>query len=201
MSNSAINTCKLKELDAEFNADCKKQAAKANIRTAAAKPRRGGHAKVYHSSPGARPSGRRVVGACTGRSPGKGNGPGPLRRPKGRYALEHRHQIPQRSVALAGNLAHEPGADQKSAQHLPGGCPRARPERVAAAIAYRRSRRRPRGWRCRRRGKASAAYLYPAFDGRGDTRHFAHCDRAVSNAATNHPERPPRQDPADHRYV
>src|SRR6266478_4620522 len=190
MSSNGINTCKLKELDAEFNANCKKLAAKVNIAATAAKSRRGGHAKVYHSSPGARPGERRVVGACTGRlterPAGKGNGAGPLRRPKGRYALEHRHQIPQRSVALAGNLAHEPGADQKSAQHIPGGCPRARPERVAAAIAYRRSRRRPRGWRSRRRGKASAAHLYSALDGRGDSRHFAQGDRAVSNAATNH---------------
>jgi hypothetical protein len=32
MSSNAINTCKLKELDAEFNADYKKQAAKDNIR-------------------------------------------------------------------------------------------------------------------------------------------------------------------------
>src|SRR6266853_1287695 len=199
MSSNGINTCKLKELDAEFNADCKKQAAKANIGTAAAKSRRGGHAKVYHSSPRARPGGRRVVGACTERTAGKGNGAGPLRRPKGRYALEHRHQIPQRSVALAGSLAHEPGADQKSAQHIPGGCPRARPERVAAAIAYRRSRRRPRGWRSRRRGKASrrrgkasAAHLYSALDGGGDSRHFAQGDRAVSNAATTHRGRRPR---------
>src|SRR4029077_4199706 len=120
MSNSAINTCKLKELDAEFNADCKKQAAKVNIGTAAAKSIRGGHAKVYHSYPGTRPGWRRVVGGRTRRSAGQGNGAGPLRRPKGRYALEHRHQIPRRSVALAGNLAHEPGADQKPAQHLPG---------------------------------------------------------------------------------
>src|ERR1700704_3075946 len=116
MSSNGINTCKLKELDAEFNANCKKPAAKVNI-AAAAQSRRGGHAKVYHSSPGARPGERRVVGACTGRlterPAGKGNGAGPLRRPKGRYPLEHCHQIPQRSVALAGNLAHEPGADQK----------------------------------------------------------------------------------------
>src|SRR3977135_2476571 len=155
MSSRAINTCKLKELDAEFNADCKKQAAKANIGTAAAKSRRGGHAKVYHSSPGTRPGGRGVVGACTGRFTGKGYGAGPLRRPKGRYALEHRHQVPQRSMALAGNLAYEPGADQKPAQHLPGGCPRPRPQRVAAAIAYRGCRRQRWGWGCRR-GKASA---------------------------------------------
>src|SRR5229473_5267338 len=154
MSNSAINTCKLKELDAEFNADCKKQAAKVNIGTAAAKSRRGGHAKVYHSSPGTCPSGRGVVGACTGRLTGEGYGAGPLCRAKGRYALEHRHQIPQRSMALAGNLANEPGADQKPAQHLPGRCPRARPQRVAAAIASQRSRRRPCDWGCRRRGKA-----------------------------------------------
>src|SRR5258708_45738 len=159
MSNSAINTCKLKELDAEFNADYKKQAAKANIGTAAAKSRRGGHAKVYHSSPGARPGGRGVVGACTGRSTGKRNRPGPLRRAKGRYALEHRHQIPQRSVALAGNLADEPGADQKSAQHLPGRCSRARPERVAAAIAYQRCRRR--AWGGGGRGKALGGYPTP----------------------------------------
>src|SRR6266849_11149176 len=111
ISSNGINTCKLKELDAEFNADCKKRAAKANIRTAAAKPRRGGHAKVYHSSPGARPGGRRVVGACTERTAGKGNGAGPLRRPKGRYALEHRHQIPQRSVELAGTWAHKTEGD------------------------------------------------------------------------------------------
>src|SRR5882762_8206760 len=147
MSSSAINTCKLKELDAEFNADYKKQAAKANIGTAAAKSRRGGHAKVYHSSPGARLGGRGLVGACTRRLTGKGHGAGPLRRPKGRYALEHRHKIPQRSVALAGNLANEPGADQKPAQHLPGRCPRARQKRIAPAIAYRgfrcRCRRRP----------------------------------------------------------
>src|SRR5713101_6075429 len=130
ISSNGINTCKLKELDAEFNADCKKQAAKANMGIAAAKSRRGGHAKVYHSSPGTRAGGRGVVGACTGRYTGKGYGAGPLRRPKGRYALEHRHQIPQRSMALAGNLAYEPGADQKPAQHLPGGCPRHRPQRV-----------------------------------------------------------------------
>src|SRR6266481_6300345 len=105
ISSSAINTCKLKELDAEFNADCKKQIAKANIGTAAAKSRRGGHAKVYHSSPSTRARG--VVGACTGRFAGKGYGAGPLRCSEGRYALEHRHQIPQRSMALAGNLAYE----------------------------------------------------------------------------------------------
>src|SRR5437773_3392025 len=113
MSNSAINTCKLKELDADLNADCKKQAAEANMGIAAAKSRRGGHAKVYHSSPRTRPSRRRLVGACSGRSAGQGYGAGPLRRPKRRHALEHRHQIPQRSMALAGNLANEPGADQK----------------------------------------------------------------------------------------
>src|SRR5256712_6961533 len=121
MSSNAINTCKLKELYAEFNADCKKQVAKANIGTAAAKSRRGGHAKVYHSSPSTRARGRGVVGACTGRFAGKGYGARPPRRTKGRYALEHRHQIPQRPMALAGNLAHERGADQKPAQQ-----PRAR---------------------------------------------------------------------------
>src|SRR5258705_221110 len=115
MSSNAINTCKLKELDAEFNADYKKQAAKVNIRDCGGQSRRGGHAKVYHSSPGTSPSGRRLVSARARRSPGKGIGTGPLRRPKGRHSLEHRHQISQRSMALAGNLAHEPGADQKSA--------------------------------------------------------------------------------------
>src|SRR5258708_23801191 len=123
ISSNGINTCKLKELDAEFNADCKKRAAKVNIGAAAAKSRRGGHAKVYHSSPGARPGECRVVSACTGRPTerptGQGNGAGPLRRPKGRYPLEHRHQIPQRSVALARNLAHEPASDPTPAQHLP----------------------------------------------------------------------------------
>src|SRR6266849_1613131 len=70
-----------------------------------------------------------------------------------------------KETALARNLAHEPGADQKPAQHLPGRCPRARPERIAAAIAYQRCRRRrPRGCGCRR-GKASAAHLCPALDG------------------------------------
>src|SRR5260221_1312936 len=166
MSSNGINTCKLKELDAEFNANCKKPAAKVNRGATAAKSRRGGHAKVYHSSPGARPRERGVVGACTGRlterPAGKGNGAGPLRRPKGRYPVEHRHQIPQRSVALAGNLAHEPGADQKPAQHLPGRCPRARPERIAAAIAYQRCRRRRPGTRLRgpggpRRGRENYA--------------------------------------------
>src|SRR5882724_5686810 len=188
MSSSAINTCKLKELDAEFNADCKKQAAKVNIGTAAVKSRRGGHAKVYHSSPGTRPSGRGVVGACTGRLAGEGHGAGPLRRAKGRYPLEHRHEIPQRSMALAGDLANESGADQKSAQYLPGRCACARPQRVAAAIAYRgsrrrrRRRRRPWAWGCRRR-KASPAHLHPALERRGDTCDFAEVDRAVSHAA------------------
>src|SRR5882762_11470013 len=102
----------------------KSKSQKTTIEAAAAKSRRGGHAKVYHSSPSTRARGRGLVGACTGRFAGKGYGAGPLRRPKGRYALEHRHQIPQRSMALAGNLAYEPGADQKPAQHLPGGCPR-----------------------------------------------------------------------------
>jgi hypothetical protein len=36
----------LNVLDAEFNADCKKRAAKANIEIAAGKSNRGGHAKV-----------------------------------------------------------------------------------------------------------------------------------------------------------
>src|SRR5258706_7495621 len=107
MSSNGINTCKLKELDAEFNANCKKSAAKVNIGAAAAKSRRGGHAKVYHSSPGARPGECRLVCACTGRlawrPAGKCKSAGPLRRPNMRYPLEHRHQIPQRSVALAGN--------------------------------------------------------------------------------------------------
>src|SRR5213079_1920917 len=192
MSNSAINTCKLKGLDAEFNADCKMQAAKANIGIAAAKSRRGGHAKVYHSSPGTRPSERGLVGACTGRLTGKGYGARPLRRAKGRYALEHRHQIPQRSMALAGNLANESRADQKPAQHLSGRCPRPRPERVAAAVAYRgsrrRRRRRPWAWGCRRR-KASAAHLHPALDVRGDTCDFAQVDRAVSDTAIAHRRR------------
>src|SRR6266850_4386489 len=176
MSSMAINTCKLKELDAEFNADCKKQAAKVNIGTAAAKSRRGGHAKVYHSSPGTRPSGRGVVGTCAGRLAGEGYGTGPLRRAKGRYPLEHRHQIPQRSMALAGNLANEPGADQKPAQYLPGRCPCAGPERVATATAYRGCRhcrhRRRRRWGCGS-GQASAAHLHPALVVRGDTSDFA----------------------------
>src|SRR6266853_252221 len=47
-------------------------------------------------------------------------------------------------------------------------------------------------WRCRRRGKASAAHLYSALDGRRDSRHFAQGDRAVSNAATAHRGRRPR---------
>src|SRR5260370_32940957 len=102
MSNSAINTCKLKELDAEFNADCKKQAAKFNIGTAAAKSRRGGHAKVYHSSPGTCPTGRGVVGACTGRLRGAGNRAGPQRRAKGRDAFEHDQQIPHSAMASTG---------------------------------------------------------------------------------------------------
>src|SRR5260221_12421467 len=188
MSSNGINTCKLKELDAEFNANCKKSAAKVNIGATAAKSRRGGHAKVYHSSPGARPGERGVVSACTGRlterPAGKGNGAGPLRRPKGRHPLEHRHQIPQRSVALAGNLAHEPGADQKPAQHLPGRCPRARPERIAAAIAYQRCRRCRRGRRGRPPGRpggggeTSAAHLCPAPVGGGDTHPFAQGERA-----------------------
>src|SRR6267143_5756985 len=169
MSSSAINTCKLKELHAEFNADCKKQAAKVNIGTAAAKSRRGGHAKVYHSSPGTRPSGRGVVGTGARRLAGEGYGAGPLRRAKRRYPLEHRHQIPQRSMALAGNLANEPGADQKPAQYLPGRCPCARPERVDTATASRgcrHRRRRPWAWGCRRR-KASPAHLHPALVVRG----------------------------------
>src|SRR5882724_12183836 len=186
MSSSAINTCKLKELDAEFNADCKKQAAKVNIGTAAVKSRRGGHAKVYHSSPGTRPSGRGVVGTCARRFAGEGYGAGPLRRAKGRYPLEHRHQIPQRSMALARNLANEPGADQKPAQYLPGRCPCARPERIATATAYRgcrgrcRPRPRPRPRGCRSR-KASAAHLHPALVVRGETCDFAQVDRAVSD--------------------
>src|SRR5882762_809917 len=181
ISSNGINTCKLKELDAEFNANCKKPAAKVNMAATAAKSRRGGHAKVYHSSPGARPGECRVVSACTGRPAGrptgKGNGAGPLRRPKGRYPLGHRHQIPQRSVALAGNLAHEPGADQKPAQHLPGRCPRSRPERIAAAIASQRCRRRRSRGRGCGGGKASAAHLCPALGGGSDTRYFAEVDR------------------------
>src|SRR5882724_1007664 len=119
MSSIAINTCKLKGLEAEFNADCKKRAAEANIRIAAGKSRRGGHAKVYHSSPRAPPRGRSLVGARAGRSAGKRHRARPLRRPTRRHALEHRHQISEGSMAMAGNLANEPGADQEPAPDLP----------------------------------------------------------------------------------
>src|SRR6267142_3332002 len=120
MSKTAINTCKLKVLDAEFNADCKKRAATANIGIAARKSKRGGHAKVYHSSPRAQPRGHGVVRPRAGRSAGKGHRARPLRRSKRRHALEHLHQISQRSMALAGDLAHEPGADPQSASDFAG---------------------------------------------------------------------------------
>src|SRR5258708_23531965 len=93
ISSNGINTCKLKELDAEFNADCKKRAAKVNIGAAAAKSRRGGDAKLYHRSPGTRPGECMVVSTCTRRPTGQGNGAGPPPRPTGRVPLEHRHQL------------------------------------------------------------------------------------------------------------
>src|ERR1700693_3798933 len=101
MSSSAIITCKLKELEAEFNADCKKTAATANMRAAARNSKRGGHAKVYHSSSSSRPSRHGAVGARAGRPEAQGQRAGPICRRKGRHALEHRHQVSQRPVALA----------------------------------------------------------------------------------------------------
>src|SRR5690349_18178984 len=75
MSSTGTNTCKFKGLYAEFNANCKKRAAKANIGTAAGQFKRGGHAKVYHSSPRALPRGRSVAGACARRSAGEDTAP------------------------------------------------------------------------------------------------------------------------------
>src|SRR5690348_18319321 len=111
MSSTGTNTCKFKGLYAEFNANCKKRAAKANIGTAAGQFKRGGHAKVYHSSPRALPRGRSVARACARRSAGEGHGTRPLRRPEGRHALGHSQQVSQGPVAMARNLAHEPGAN------------------------------------------------------------------------------------------
>src|SRR5260221_7568548 len=101
MSRDDINTCKLKVLDAEFNADCKKRVAAATIGIAARKSKRGGHAKVYHSFSRAQPRGHGVVRSRAGRSPGEGHGARSLRRSKRRYALEHRHEVSQRPMALA----------------------------------------------------------------------------------------------------
>src|SRR5689334_5524792 len=101
MSSIAINTCKLNVLDAEFNADCKKHPAEANIGIEAGKPKRGGHAKVYHSSPRAPPRGRRLARARPRGSAGQGHGTRPLCRSERRHALEHRHEISQGPVAMA----------------------------------------------------------------------------------------------------
>src|SRR5580765_4481222 len=111
MSRTVINTCKLKVLDAEFNADCKKRAAPANIGIAARNSKRGGHAKVYHSSPRVQPRGHGLVRPRAGRPAGEGHCAGSLRRAKRGHALEHRYQVSQRPVALARGLAHEPRAD------------------------------------------------------------------------------------------
>src|SRR5882672_6942005 len=140
MSRTDINTCKLKVLDAEFNADCKKRAAAANIGVAARKSKRGGHAKVYHSSPRARPRGHGVVRSRAGRSAGQGHGTRPLRRSKRRYALEHRHEVSQRSMALARDLAHESRADPQSSPDLPGRRAGARSQRLASPVAASPSR-------------------------------------------------------------
>src|SRR6266487_762227 len=84
-------------------------------------------------------------------------------------------------------------------RQISGRCPRARPERVAPAIAYCGFRRRPRAWG-RRRSEASATHLHSALDVGGDTRHFAQGDRAVSDATIDHRGGRPRQGAADHRY-
>jgi len=105
--------------------------------------------------------------------------------------FEHRHQIPQRSMALARNLANEPGADQNPHNIFPGDVlvldrSVSPPQlRIADAGAGAGAGGRPRPRGCGRR-KASAAHLHPALVVRGDTCDFAQVDRTVSDTTIAH---------------
>ena len=94
----------------------------------------------------ARRRARRAAGA-RGRRRAQGPGPRPLHGAEGRHPLGNLREVPQGSLALAGDLADEPRADQEPAPDLSGRRDRSRPAATGSG-AFRSSVRRPG---CRRR--------------------------------------------------
>ena len=120
-------------------------------------------------------SGRRRDRAGPGhrpqRHPGRAGCAGALHRPAGRHALGHLGQVPDRSLVLAGDLAHQP-AGREPAPHLPGRRARAHlGGRQAGGLAGARRRSPPLAAGAR----ASAV--------RGDPRDSLRTHRGVHGAA------------------